>query len=170
MVEPVETRSTIASARPSRGATSTAPEIEMTSAAMDREEASGCVGVGGRDAEPRELLDRLVGGVGRDGRREPATAEAQRPEPGQLGTGLDKQVDAGDAQVGDTVADELDHVVGPDEQDVEVEVLDACDEAPVMLVEHEAGVVEESEGRFDETALVGNRETEALPHRSVPVG
>ena len=33
-VEPVETRSTIASARPSRGATSTAPESGTTSTAM----------------------------------------------------------------------------------------------------------------------------------------
>ena len=35
-VEPVETRSTIASARPSRGATSTAPEIGMISTGMRR--------------------------------------------------------------------------------------------------------------------------------------
>ena len=33
-VEPVETRSTMASARPSRGATSTAPEREITSTAI----------------------------------------------------------------------------------------------------------------------------------------
>ena len=35
-VDPVDTRSTIASARPSRGATSTAPEIGMTSTAIRR--------------------------------------------------------------------------------------------------------------------------------------
>jgi hypothetical protein len=35
-VEPVDTRSTIPSASPSRGATSTAPEIGMISTAIDR--------------------------------------------------------------------------------------------------------------------------------------
>ena len=66
------------------------------------------------------------------------------------------------AEVGHAVADELDDVVRPDEQDVEVEVLDAGDEAPVVLLEDEAGVVEQRERRLDEPALVRDREAEAL--------
>ena len=77
---------------------------------------------------------------------------------------------AGDPEVGDAVADELDDVVRPHEQDVEVVVLDARDEAPVVLLEHEAGVVEQAQGRLDQPALVRDGEPEALGHRSVAVG
>ena len=76
----------------------------------------------------------------------------------------------GDPEVGDAVADELDDVVRADEQDVELEVLDARDEAAVVLLEDEAGVVEQLERRLDHPPLVGDGEAEALPHRSPPVG
>ena len=127
-VEPVETRSTIASARPSRGATSTAPEIGMISTGMPRsvEEPAGGVRVGRRDAQAGEVLDAPVRRVVGDRGREPAPAVAERADPRQLGAGLGEEVDAGDAEVGDAVADELDDVVRPDEQDVEVVVLDAA--------------------------------------------
>ena len=81
-----------------------------------------------------------------------------------------EEVDAGDPEVGDAVADELDHVVGPDEQDVEVVVLDERDEAPVVLLEDEAGVMEQPQGRLDEPALVGDREAQAAGHRSPATG
>ena len=92
--------------------------------------------------------------VGRDGGREPAAAVAELADPRQLGAGLGQQVDAGDAEVGDAVADELDDVVRAHEQDVELEVLDARDEAAVVLLEDEAGVVEQAQGRLDQPALV----------------
>ena len=64
-VEPVDTRSTIASASPSRGATSTAPEIGMISTAMpwSVEEPAGGVRVGRRDAQTGQVLDRSGSGV-----------------------------------------------------------------------------------------------------------
>ena len=105
------------------------------------------------------------GAVGRHGGGEPAAAVAQVADARELGAGLAQQVHAGDAQVRDAVADELDHVVRADEQDVEVEVLDARDEAPVVLFEDEAGVVEEAQGRFDQPALVRDGQPQALGHR-----
>ena len=59
-VEPVETRSTIASASPSRGVASTDPETGTSSAATPRSSSSmlGRNGIGGRDAEAVEVLDR----------------------------------------------------------------------------------------------------------------
>ena len=79
-VEPVETRSTMPSARPSRGATSTAPEIGMISTAMPApvEEAARRVRVGGGDAQAGQVLDGLVRRVVRDGGGEPAAAVAER--------------------------------------------------------------------------------------------
>ena len=171
-VDPVETRSTIASARPSRGATSTAPEIGMMSTSMPSlgEEAAGRVRVRGRDAQARKVLDRLVRGVVRDGRREPAAAVAEVADARQLRAGLGEQVDAGHPEVGDPVADELDDVVGPHEQDVEVEVLDARHEAAVVLVEDQPGIVEQPQRRLDQPALVGDGEAEALAHRVAAAG
>ena len=98
-VEPVETRSTIASARPSRGATSTAPEIGMTSTAMPAlgEEAAGGVRVGRRDAQAGELLDRLVRACRSGRRRRGGTGRSRAiAEARQLGAGLGEEVDAGD--------------------------------------------------------------------------
>ena len=127
--------------------------------ALVGEEASCGVRVGGRDAQAGQVRrSSRYGAVGRDGGGEPAAAVAEVADPGQLGAGLGQQVDAGDPEVGHAVADELDDVVGPDEQDVEREVLDACDEAAVVLLEDEPRVVEQRERRLDEAALVGDRE------------
>ncbi len=92
------------------------------------EEPTRCIRVGGGDAQAGEVLEPARRGVGRDGGRQPAAAVAELPDARQLRAGLHQQVDAGDAQVGHTVADELDDVVRPDEQDVEIQVLDAGDE------------------------------------------
>ena len=169
-VEPVETRSTIASASPSRGATSTAPEIGMTSTGMPSllEEPARGVRVGRRDPQAGQVLDGLLRRVVRDGRGEPAAPVAEVADARQLGAGLGQQVDAGDPEVGDAVADELDDVVRAHEQDVEVEVLDARDEAPVVLLEDEPGVVQQAQGRFDQPALVRDGQPQALAHRSRP--
>ena len=126
--------------------------------------------MGRGDAQARELLDRLVRGVGRDGGGEPALAVAEGSQPRQLGAGLDEEVDAGDAEVGDAIADELDHVVRADEEHVEVEVADARDEAPVVLVEDQACVMQQRQGRLDEPALVRDRKAEAVSHASDRTG
>ena len=164
-VEPVETRSTIASARPSRGATSTAPEIGMMSTAMPRccEEPPRGVRVGRRDAQAGEVLD-ASGTARRSGRRRRAGSGRSRASRtrGSSAPVSREEVDAGDAEVGDAVADELDDVVRAHEQDVEIVVLDARDEAPVVLLEDEAGVVQEPQGRFDEPALVRDGQPQAL--------
>ena len=49
-------------------------------------------------------------------------------------------------------------------------VLDARDQAPVVLLEDQAGVVEQAERGLEEAALVRDGEAEALSHRSWPSG
>ena len=160
------------SARPSRGATSTAPEIGMISTAMPRSAKKRRAVFGWAVATRRPASSSTVGdgSVVRDGGGEPAAAVAEGADPRQVGAGLAQEVESGDAEVGDAVADELDDVVGPDEQDVEVVVLDERDEAPVVLLEDEAGVVEQPEGRLDHPALVRDREAKAAAHRSPATG
>ena len=105
-VEPVDTRSTIASARPSRGATSTAPDREMTSTGMpwSREEAPRDVGMRGGDADAGQVRDRLVGRVRRRRGRQPAAAVAQVPEARAGRRPLSARMSpTGDADVGDAV-------------------------------------------------------------------
>ena len=162
-VEPVETRSTIAlgQAEPRRDLDGAGDRDDLDGDRPLREEPAGGVRVGRRDPQAGEVLDGLVRRVVRDGRGEPAAAVAEDADARQLGAGLAQEVDAGDPEVGDAVADELDDVVRPDEQDVEVEVLDARDQAAVVLLEDEAGVVEQPQRRLDEPALVRDREAQA---------
>ena len=48
-------------------------------------------------------------------------------------------------------------------------VLDACDQASVVLLEDQAGVVEQGECRLDEATLVRDGQPEAVArHRSTP--
>ena len=117
------------------------------------------------DSGAGEVLEGLVRRIG--GRRggQPAAPVAEVAQPRQLGAGLGDEVDARDADVGHAVADELDDVVRAHEQDVEIEVLDARNEAAVMLLEHEAGVMEECERRIDESTLVGDGQAEAVVRR-----
>jgi hypothetical protein len=126
--------------------------------------------VGGGDPQTGQVLDGLVGRIGRHGGGQAAASVAQRADARQLGAGLGQQVDAGDPEVGDAIADELDDVVRPDEEDVELVVLDDRDETPVVLLEDEPGVPEQPEGRIDEAALVRDRETEPAGHRSPATG
>ena len=134
------------------------------------EEPPGGVRVGGRDPQAGEVVDDLVRRVVGHGRGEAAAAVAQRPDPRQLGAGLAQQVVAGDAEVGHAVADELDDVVGAHEQDVEVVVLDERDQAPVVLLEDEAGIVQEAKRRLDQASLVRDRQPQARSHRSPVTG
>ena len=134
------------------------------------EVASRGVRVGGRDTQTGEVGDRLVGRVRRDSGCEPAVAVPELADLRQLRAGLGEQVHAGDAEVGDAIADELDDIVGAHEEDVEREVLDTRDEAAVVLLEDQARVVEERQRRLDEAALVGDGEPQPVPHRSMPSG
>ena len=106
----------------------------------------------------------------RDRDREPAAAVAERPDDGSSAPVSRQEIEAGDAEIRDAVADELDDVVGPDEEDVEVEVLDPRDEAPVVLLEDQAGIVEERERRLDEAALVRDRRGGGGPSSLGPAG
>ena len=99
-----------------------------------------------------------------DGGGQAASPVPQLADPRQLRAGLREEVDARDPEVGHAIADELDDVVRPDEQDVEVVVLDTRHEAAVVLIEHEPGVVKEPKGGFDHPTLVRDREAQALPH------
>ena len=128
------------------------------------EEPARRVRVGGRDPEARKVLDRPVGAVGGDGRGEPAPAIPEVADARELGAGFAQQVDTGDPEVRDAVADELDDVVRADEQDVQVEVLDARDQAPIVLLEDEARVVEQPQRGLDEPSLVRDREPQAFGH------
>ena len=166
-VDPVDTRSTIPSATPEPRSDldRTRQRHDVDGDPLAREEAPRDVGVGRRDAVAGELGDRLVRGVGRHRGGKPAATVPELAHDRQLRARLGQQVAAGDAQVRHAVADELDHVARAHEQDVERVVLDARHEAAVVLLEHEAGVVEERQRRVDEAALVRHREPEALPHR-----
>ena len=172
IVEPVETRSTMASASPRRGATSTAPEIGITSTGNRArfEEPTRGVRVGCRDPQAGQVLDGLVRQIIRNGGGEAALPVAEVADPRQLRARLGQQVDAGDAEVRHAVADELDDVVRAHEEHVEVVVLDARDETAVVLIKHEARIVEEPKGRFDQPSLVRDGQPEALSHRSTAVG
>ena len=83
-VLPLETRSTIASASPSRGATSTEPVTSTSSTTTSAlgEQARGEARVDGRDAAPAELVELLDRRLLGHGGLERAAAEA---EPQQLG-------------------------------------------------------------------------------------
>ena len=111
----------MASARPSRGATSTAPERVMTSTAMRRSAKKRRVTSGWAVATrcPARSAIGPDGRVRRHGRGKAAAAVAERAQDGQLGAGLGEEVLAGDPEVGHAVADELDDVVRAHEEDVD---------------------------------------------------
>ncbi len=162
----------MASASPSRGATSTAPDSEMTSTGMPWSAKKRRVTLGCEVAirTPARSAIASYGESAGVGRHEAAAPVAQLAEHRKIDAALGQDVAARDARVGDAVVDELDDVAGPHEQDVERVVLDACDEAAVVLLEDEAGIVEQAQGGLEEAALVRDGETETLPHRSVPSG
>ena len=94
-------------------------------------------------------------------------AVPERPDARELGAGLGEEVVAGDPEVGDAVPDELDDIVRPDEQDVEVEVADARDETAFVILEHEPGVAEQRDSRLDQAALVRDRQAKPTRGRGV---
>src|SRR6185503_17135664 len=96
------------------------------------EVATGRVRVGGRDADAAQVTELAIRAVGGDGGGKPALAVAEGAESRQFRAGLREEVLPGDPEVGDAVADELDHIVRADEKDVEVEVPNPRDEAPLV--------------------------------------
>ena len=121
------------------------------------EEPPGDVGVGRRNAAAGQVVNVSMRCADRDGRGEAAAPEAEKADGRQVDAGLAQQIDARDAEVGHAVADELHDVVRSDEEDVQVVVLDAGDQAALLLREDEPGVVQEGHRGLDETPLVGHR-------------
>ena len=113
--------------------------------------------MGGRDAQAGELLHGSIRGVVGDGSRESASTVAELADPWQFGAGLRQEVDAGDPEVRDAITDELDDIVRAHEQDVELEVLDPRDQASIVLLEDEAGVVKQAGGWVRPCGLCSGR-------------
>ena len=125
----------------------------------------------GGDAQTRQILGGPEGGVVRDGERQAAAPITELANERRVRARLGHQIQPGDAQLGDAVVDELHDVVGPDEENVEVEVLDARHQRPLAGFKDEPGVAQQPDRRFDQSALVWNGQAEAASHRvSSPVG
>jgi hypothetical protein len=120
----------------------------------------GRVRVARGQAQPGQVLQaasrRLVG----HRRLQAAVAVAQLGQDLQLGASLDEQVGAGDAQVGDPVGHELDDVVGAHEEDVQREALDLGRQRARAVLEAQARVVEQLQGRRLHAALVGDGQSD----------
>ena len=120
-VLPLETRSTIASARPSRGAISTEPVTSTSSGCYSpfEQDLAGEVWVGGRDVQAGELLHRRDRRLLGHRRFEAAPAEAEPQEFGHVRAALAHEVGAGDPAVDDAVLHVLGDVRGAHEQHVD---------------------------------------------------
>ena len=160
IVEPVETRSTIASASPSRGAASTEPETgtsEHSTPALG-EQALRRDRIGRRDPEPGELGDVLLGRVDRHRRVERAAGEAELRERDDLRLGLGDEVRAGDPDVHDAVLGVLRDVARADEQQVDGRVRARDDQRALGHLEGEPGVGAETKRRLRHPPLRGDGE------------
>ncbi len=114
--------------------------------------------MGGGDAPAGELVQgHQVGGVGNRG-GEPAAAVAEGDEDFEVGPVLGEEVDAGDTQVGHPVGDQLGDVLGANEEQVDVGVVDLDRQGALGDLEGEAGGGEELLGGVLEAALVGDGE------------
>ena len=91
-VLPDETRSTIASASPSRGATSTEP-VMSTSSTGDRHQLARQARVHGRDGRALEILELAYARLRGHGRLEPARAEAELQQLVDVGAALAHEVE-----------------------------------------------------------------------------
>ena len=164
-VLPLETRSTIASASPSRGATSTEPvtRTSSTSTPALAEKLRGESRVHGRDAQPVEIVEPARARLGRDGGLERARAEPERDELVHLRPALANEIGARDPAVDDAVLHVLGDVRGPHEHDVDRRVPARERERPLArLLGAEPCVREERDGRLAEAALRGDRDRQAV--------
>ena len=164
-VLPLETRSTIASARPSRGATSTEPvtRTSSTSSPRSRRSSRGESRVHRRDTQPVEIVEPARARLGRDGGLERARAEPERDELVHLRPALANEVGARDPAVDDAVLHVLGHVGSAHEHDVDRRIAAREGERPLArLLGAEPCVREECDGRLAEPALRGDRDRQAV--------
>ena len=123
----------------------------------------------GRDSKASQVLGGAERRVVWDRESEAAPAVAQVMDLRHLRSRLGDEVQPGDPKLGNAVAHELDDVVCAHEQDVQVEVLNSCDERPLAGLEDEPGVAQQADGRLDQSALVRNGKTQAAGHRVLSV-
>ena len=164
-VFPLETRSTIASASPRRGATSTEPVTSTSSTSTPRSPSSvrASTRVHGRDAEAGEVrrADSAVDSCGT------AASSVQAPKPSRSSSltrapRSTHEVGAGDAAVDDAVLDVLGDVRGAHEQHLDRRVPARERERPLAgLLGAEAGVLEQRDGRLAQPALRRDRDPQA---------
>ena len=152
-VLPDETRSTIASARPSRGASSTEP-VTSTSVDLDGQQLARQPRVDRRDGRAGEILERCVRGLRGHGGLEPARAEAEPQQLAHVAPRSRTRSMPGDAAVDDAVLDVLGNVGGTDEQHVDRRVAARERERPLArLLRAEAGILEQRERRLAQPSL-----------------
>ena len=164
-VLPLETRSTIASASPSRGASSTEP-CTSTSSIGSGSSSRASRGKLVATRAPREIVERLHGRLGRHRGLERARAEAEPRELADVGAALPHDVEAGDAAVDDAVLHVLGDVVGAHEQRLDRRVAAREGERAVARrLGPEPGVVEELDRRLAEPALRRDRDSQELVRR-----
>ena len=158
---PDETRSTIPSASPRRGAISTEP-VTSTSVDLHRQELAGQARVHRGDRRARQVVDPLVAGLLGNGGLEPAGAEAELEQLLDPGPALADEVLAGDPAVDDAVLDVLGHVGRTDEQHVDRGVPARERERTLAgLFRAETGILEQRDGRLAQAPLDrdGDRQT-----------
>ena len=165
-VDPVETRSTIASASPRRGVASTEPETGTSSARCRARRAASSWR---RDRpwrpKPVEIGDRGLRGVVRHRGLQRAARESELGESDDVGVRLDDEVRSRYSQVHDAVLDVLRDVTRADEQEVDGRVGARDDERPLGRLEREPGIGAEPQRRLGHAPLGrdGQREPTVLP-------
>ena len=161
-VFPDETRSTIPSASPSRGAISTEP-VTSTSSTSTGISSRVRRGIDRRDRRAGEILDPLVGRLGGHGDLEPARAEAELEQLLDARAALAHEVLAGDAAVDDAVLHVLRDVGGAHEQHVDRRVpAGEGKRALAGLLGAEPGVLEQRHGRLAQAALDRDGDRQAV--------
>ena len=120
-----------------------------------------------RNAQSCEVLGGSEGRVVRDRDCEAALPETELAQLRHAGARLGDQIEPGHPEFGDPVGHELDDVVGPHEEDVEIEVLHARHQRPLTGFEDEPGIAQQADGRLDQPALVWNCEAQATRHRGL---
>ena len=161
-VFPDETRSTIPSASPSRGAISTEP-VTSTSSTSTGSSSRVEPRVDGRDRRAGEILERLVARLLGHRGLEPARAEAELEQLLDARAALAHEVLPGDAAVDDAVLHVLRHVGGAHEQHVDRRVAARERERALAgLLGPEAGVLEQGDRRLAQPPLDRDGDRQAV--------
>ena len=161
-VFPDETRSTIASASPSRGAISTEP-VTSTSSTVDRQQLAREPREDRRDRRAGEILEPLVARLLGHGRLEPARAEAELEQLVDARAALADEVQARDPAVDDAVLHVLGDVGRADEQHVDRRVpARERERALARLLGAEPGVLEQRDRRLAQPPLDRDGDRQAV--------